>query len=278
MREILVIAELTLREAYRRLIVWLGLGLGALFVAVYGVGFHFIYRDIVRFSRGSDVFSDVGFNFTIVTAFYVVSFLGVILAVLLSAGTLSGEIGSHTIQSLAARPLRRRSLVLGKWLGLSAMIAAYIVLLVAGVVGATWVVSRYVPPNVVAVAGLLVLQALVMLSLSVLGSTRLPTMGNGVVGLMFYGLAVVGGWIEQIGAFAQNRSATNIGIISSLVVPSEAMWKMAAHRAQPSIIHNLGGGPFAVLSPPSTAMLVYAFVYVVVAVWLAVRSFDTRDL
>jgi len=277
-RDILTFAELTLREAYRRMLVWVGLILGLIFVALYATGFYYIHRDMVRSYGERNIYIDSGFNFTVMAAFYVVSFLGVMLAVLTSVGTLSGEISSHTIQSLAARPVRRSSIVLGKWLGLATLITAYILFLAGGVILATWIISGYVPAHAAIGVSLIVLQALIMLSLSILGSTRLSTIANGVLAFMLYGVAFVGGWIEQIGTFANNASATEIGIISSLLVPSEAMWKMAAYEMQPPALNALGVSPFSVGNRPSTAMLIYAVIYAVTATLLAVRAFSRRDL
>lgn len=278
MRDLMIIAELTLREARRRKIVWVALGLGLLFVLLYATGFYFIVQDVRRYSRGRDLALDMGFNFVVVAAYYVISFLGVVLAVLTSVGALAGEVQTHTIQALASKPLQRRVIVLGKWLGLAGMMALYLALLCGGVTLATWLISDYVPPHVLPATALIVFQALIMLSLSILGGTRLSTVTNGVVAFMLYGVAFIGGWIEQIGAVAQNATAVDIGILSSLVVPSEAMWKMAAYALHPPFIRALGVSPFVSASAPSPAMLAYAAAYTVGMIWLAVRSFDRRDL
>jgi Cu-processing system permease protein len=277
-RELILIAELTFREARRRKILWVALGLGAAFVALYGVGFYFIVRDFSARSSTPSVAYNSGLNMVIVAAYYVVSFLGVMLAVLTSVGTLAGEVQSQTVQSLAVKPFPRSAIVLGKWLGLSLMMAAYLALLSAGIALVTWAISGYVPPSLVQATALIIFQAIIMISLSILGGTRLPTVANGVLAFMLYGLAFIGGWIEQIGALARNEAAIDIGIISSLIVPSEAMWKMAANAMQSPLIRSLGMSPFASTSAPSPAMFAYAVAYTVTLVALAVRSFSRRDL
>ncbi|MBM3190366.1 MAG: ABC transporter permease [Chloroflexi bacterium] len=278
MRDILLVAELTIREARRRRILWTALGLGLAFVALYGVGFYFIHRDMVRYRPGAAVVLDSSFGFVVMAAMYVISFLGVMLAVLTSVGTLSGEISSHTIQTLATKPLRRSALVIGKWLGLFLMLVCYVFLLGGGVSLVTWAISGYLLPNVVQGIALVALQAVIMLSVSLLGSTRLSTVTNGVAAFMLYGLAFVGGWVEQVGSFMHNETAVDIGILSSLLIPSEAMWKLASYVMQPPAIRTLGLSPFSMAASPSTAMLAYALGYVVVMVALAVRSFGRRDL
>lgn len=278
MRNILIIAELTFREARRRKILWTAGGLGLAFVALYGLGFFFIHRDISRYAQGRSIALDSGFSFVVMAAMYVVSFLGVTLAVLTSVGTLSAEINSHTVQTLAAKPLRRGTIVFGKWLGLAAMLTAYIALLAAGVILTTWIISGYTLPNLLSGVLLIVFQAIIMLSLSVLGGTRLSTIANGVFAFMLYGLAFIGGWIEQIGSFTHNETAVDIGILSSLLAPSEAMWKMASYVMQPPAIRALGFSPFSIATAPSKAMLAYAVAYTVAVLGLAIHAFNHRDL
>ena len=278
MRDVLIVAELTFREARRRRILWVALALGLSFVALYALGFYQIFVDMLRQSRGRNVFLNGGFSFLIMAGLYVISFLGVMLAVLTSVGTLAGEISSHTVQALAAKPLRRGAILLGKWLGLALMLTGYILLLAGGVIVVTWMISGYVPPNVVGGLPLIALQAVIMLTVCMLGGTRLSTITNGVVAFMLYGIAFVGGWIETIGSFAHNEAAVDIGILSSLLVPSEAMWKMASYAMQPPVVRDLNISPFSLGTCPSTAMLIYAVVYTLVLLALAVHSFSRRDL
>jgi len=93
-----------------------------------------------------------------------------------------------------------------------------------------------------------------------------------------FGIAFVGGWIEQIGSFIQNQTAINVGIISSLLIPSEALWKRAAFEMQSPIVSALGFSPFTSASMPSTLMVVYGVLYAMTALLLAILLFNRRDL
>jgi ABC-type transport system involved in multi-copper enzyme maturation permease subunit len=53
-----------------------------------------------------------------------IDLLAAVMTVLTSVDTLSGEIASGTIQAVAAKPIGRWELMLGKWLGFTAMLAA----------------------------------------------------------------------------------------------------------------------------------------------------------
>ena len=61
-------------------------------------------------------------------------------------------------------------------------------------------------------------------------------------------------------------------------MPSEALWKRAAHELQSPLVSALGFSPFAAGSYPSLAMLIYSGLYLATAFFLAVRRFSRRDL
>ena len=119
---------------------------------------------------------------------------------------------------------------------------------------------------------------LLLLSVSILGGTSLSTLANGVLVFGLYGIAFIGGWIEQFGSFLHNQTAVNIGVISSLILPSEALWKRAAYAMQSPLVAAMGVSPFSSNSVPSPLMLVYAGLYTLAALYLAVHLFSRRDL
>ena len=85
--------------------------------------------------------------------------------------------------------------------------------------------------------------------------------------------------MEQVGALLRNETAVDLGILSSLILPSEVMWKKASAMFQPSVTGGFEmAGPFSVVSQPSNAMIVYAVLYVLVLLLAALWSFSRRDL
>jgi len=274
----LIIARLTFLEARRRWLFWVVGLLGLAFLILYGLGFFFTYRDFSRQAAGlSSMFFEVG-NMLVLMGLYVINFLGIVLAVLISVDTIAGEVTSGTIQTIVTKPLRRWQVVFGKWLGLATMLSVFLVSISAAMMGIVWLISRYVVPNAVQGVALIVLSGLVMLTLSILGGTRLSTLANGVVVFMLYGLAFIAGWIEQIGAFVRNATAVDIGIFVSLLVPGEAMWKRAAYLMQPPFVRDLGVNPFASSSAPNDAMVAYTIGYIILTLGIALRLFQRRDL
>jgi len=273
-----VIARLTLREAARRKILWAALILGLAFLALYGVGVYLIQREIMQERTAANFIREM-YNFLAMAGLYVVNFLVVMMTVLTSVDTLAGEIASGTMQAVATKPLRRFEIVLGKWLGFAAMLTVYLALMAGGVAALTFALTGYIVPGLASGLGLMLLEGITLLTVCILGGTLLSTLANGVLAFGLYGLAFIGGWIEQIGSLLRSEAAVNIGIVSSLLMPSEALWKRAAFEMQPPLLRDLGAmTPFSASSVPNERMILYAVLYIAVALALALRQFSRRDL
>lgn len=240
-----VIARLTFNEARRSKILLAAVLLSVVFLVIYGLGINFIAREI-RVSADSGfgpgvVQNNEIFNFLTMAGLYVVNFLTVMMTVLTSVGTLSSEITTGTIQTLATKPIRRWEIVFGKWVGYAGMLTMYLLLQGGGVLLLIIIISDYSPPNALLGLGYLWLNAMMLLSVSLLGGAALSTLTNGVLVFGLFGIAFVGGWIEQIGSFLDNQMAIDIGVISSLIMPSEALWKRLVFEMQSPLVAVLGG-------------------------------------
>jgi hypothetical protein len=134
------------------------------------------------------------------------------------------------------------------------------------------------PPRIHLGLPLMMLEGVVLVSLSIAGGTRFSTVTNGVLAFGLYGLAFIGGWVEQIGTWTSNEAARDIGTVASLIMPTESMWQLAAHHMQPPIMRDLGVTPFSPVSVPSGAMVVYAALYALVVIGFGLRSFSKRGL
>ncbi len=285
MKSVMIIMRLTLREAARRKVLWGLLVLGGLFLILYAVGLALIVPEIPQSSPGT--LQRIGgvntiYNFFLMAALYAANFLIIMIAVLIPIDTLAGEIGSGTIQSIAVKPLRRREIVLGKWLGFVILLGLCTLLMIGGVLLLTWLTAGYVPPNPASGPLSMFLEALVFLSVSLLGGTRLSTLANGVVGFALFGLAFIGAFVEQIGGFIQQfgntggETATQIGRAVSILMPSEVLWRRALADMSEGInpIRAMTVGA----STPDQGVMLYALIYAAVLLGLAILSFQRRDL
>jgi len=273
----LIIARLTFREASRRWILWVALILGILFLVIYALGFYEIQKDIQR-SSSSLIVDSAMYNFIFMAGLYAINFMTIMMAVLTSVDTLSGEIASGTIHTIVSKPLARWEIVIGKWLGFAGMLLLYLLLMSGGVILIVYGISGYTAPNILPGLALVGLNALLLLSVSLLGGASLSTLANGVLVFGLYGIAFIGGWIEQFGSFLNNQAAINIGVISSLIMPSEALWRRAAFDMQSPLVSAMGFSPFSSNSVPSPYMIVYAILFMGGVILLAIWQFNRRDL
>jgi len=88
----------------------------------------------------------------------------------------------------------------------------------------------------------------------------------------------MGGWLEQMSGFTQSARLATVGVVTSLIMPSEAIWRRAEFDMQTPLAAALPFSPFATVSIPSTTMIDYAAVYLVVALLMGVYHFQRRDL
>jgi Cu-processing system permease protein len=275
-----VIARLTFKEASRRWILWVAILLGLVFLTIYSIGFNEIQKDLQRQlgSQTARLQKNEIYNFILIAGLYAVNFLCIMMTVLTSVSTLSGEIESGTMQTLASKPVHRWEILIGKWMGFAGMLALYLLMMGGGVVLIVYLISGYTAPNTFLGLGLITCNTFLILSVCLAGGTTLSTLANGGLVFGLYGVAFIGGWIEQFGTFLQNQTAVNIGIISSLIFPSEVLWRRAAYKMESPIVSALGVSPFSSNSIPSPIMVAYALLYAILAIVYAIRKFNRRDL
>lgn len=281
MKRALVITRLTFLESIRRRIALAAFVLGIVFLILYGVGFHFIYKETLAETGrpGGTFMRNQFYNFFTTAGLYAVNFLTIAMGVLISADTLAGEINSGTIQTIASKPLYRLEIVLGKWLGFAALIAIYLLIMAGGVLAIVYFVSGYHVRNVTEAFSLMYLASIVIMSLSLACSSMFSTLATGGIVFGAYGIGFIGGWVEQIGSVLKNQTAINVGILSSLMIPTEAIWKRAAYEVTSTLGRSVAfGNPFAGVSVPNPAMIIYGVVYTAIMLLIATRQFSKRDL
>jgi len=277
MQSILAMAHLTLYESRRRRIVTAAIVCAAAFLAVYAAGLFFVHREQIR--EGRPFFQQQRtMQVLTIVGLFAANFLSVLFAVLLPVDTLSGEIDSGVIQTVASKPIRRADIVIGKWLGHAVIVMGYVLLLVLGVALTVRLIAGPIALQPIQAIPLMFLEIVLLMTFSIAGGTRLSTVTNGVTALGFYGIAFVGGWIEQIGGFAGSQAAKTVGIVASLISPADSIWRLASYHIQPETLRNFGAALFATSSIPTTLMVWWAAGFTVATLIFAVRSFSARQL
>jgi len=154
----------------------------------------------------------------------------------------------------------------------------FLTLIVSGLTAAHYWITHAEAHHLVRGMGLMWLESVLLLNLTFLFGTSLSTLTNGVLALGLHGVAFLGGWIEQFGMLTSNQRVANIGVLASIVMPSEALWRRAASEMQSPLLGATGFSPFGGGATPSGVMIGYAVCYTAVALILALRLFSRRDL
>jgi ABC-type transport system involved in multi-copper enzyme maturation permease subunit len=296
----LVVARWTFLEARRRKLLLAGVVLSIAFVMVFALAFTLLYHNQQHgLQTGQAQLSgpDGGLapretllfvsTILVVLGLYGVQFLAALLALFLGVASVSPEVDSGTLHAVLARPLSRLEYLLGRFLALAGMLVGYVVVMSGALLLTARVVAGYQAADTTRVVGLMILQVLVLLAVSLLGSTVLPTLANGIVMLALFGLAWLGGIVQFISTIPPgNDLMANLGTAVSLLLPADAVWRGASyHLMPPSLLvasSLVGQGdielPFASTAPMAPAMLAWALAYPAACIGLAVAAFRRRDL
>jgi Cu-processing system permease protein len=299
----LVVARWTVLEARRRRLLLAGALLSVAFVALFVLGFALLYRtqqrDLLEAqAQGTGPAAALNAReellamstILVILGLYGVQFLAALLGLFLGVASVSPEIDSGALHAVLARPLSRLQYLMGRFLALAGLLTAYVVVMSGALLLTARIVAGYRPGDVTRVVGLMVLQVLILLAVSLLGSTVLPTLANGVVMLVLFGLAWLGGIIGFVGTIPPgNELMANLGTAVSLLLPADAVWRGASYHVLPPsflVASSFAGGggddvvgiPFGSTTPMAPAMLAWALAYPVACLALAVAAFRRRDL
>lgn len=283
----LTIARLTLLEIVRRRLLLAAFVVTALVITLTGWGFAHV-PDIPCGRRAcSPAEIRTAAAAILILVIYMFSFVLAIGATFLAAPAIAGDIESGIALAVLPRPIRRSDLILGKWLALAFMLVIYAAVFVGAEVTLDWLGTGYVPPHPFIALLYLVGEGIVLLTLALLGSTRLSPMTVGITVLVLYGLVWLGGVTGAIGQAIQNTNVTHIGTVTSLLIPTDGLWRGALYNLEPVALlfvsgstaaANPGNAPFAVFAPPPHAYVVWAVCWIAAVMALTMWSFGQRDL
>jgi ABC-type transport system involved in multi-copper enzyme maturation permease subunit len=277
MRDVITMAHLTLVEARRRRIVLAGIVCALAFLMVFSVAVVFASREMSADASVSFIERQATLTAILLVGFMAAQFLSVMFAILLPIDTLSGEIDSGVMQTIASKPIARGQIVLGKWLGHLVLAFAYLLLVCAGILLALRLVGGFFPAGVSRAIPLLMLEITLSLTVAVAGGARFSTVTNAIAAVGWYGLAFIGGFVEAIGSFVGVASLKTIGVVVSLISPADSMWRLAAYYLQPEMLRATGLMALGA-STPTPLMVWWAAGFTVLMLLYAVRTFRRRAL
>jgi ABC-type transport system involved in multi-copper enzyme maturation permease subunit len=285
MRSIWSFAALTLREAARRRFL-LALAILTL-IGIAAIAFGFSRLPLLQ-CRGAPCPEPqirLAISQVLILVMFMFHSVFALGSVFIAAPAIISEIESGVLLALLPRPISRAEVVLGRWLGLAILIALYASATVAVLLLAVrWIVD-YVPPDPLRVAAYLVGSSIVLMTLALLLSTRVAPMTGGIVALVLFGLAWIGGIAQGIGLAFGNEALASIGTITSLILPTDGLWRGAIYHLEPAAIlaavsqmNAASGNPFLAAAPPPVSYLVWCVCWVGALVGISILSLERRDL
>ena len=280
MNPTLTIAALTMKEAVRRRLLLAFIAITTVIVGLSAWGFD-------RLSHTHSLTSgetNIAVPQALILFMFMFSFVIALSASAIASPSISSEIESGVLITIVTRPIRRVEVLIGKWLGLAALLALY-----AGVVCALefavvdWA-SGFVPPNPVLVTVYLFAEGALLLTLALLLSTRVPVIAAGVVGVAVFGAGWLAGVVGTLGSALNVAALRTVGQIGRVLLPTDGLWHAAIYYLQPSSLvaqHLAEGGrqdPFFAQGAPSLAYLLWVACWFLIVLFAAVASFDRREL
>lgn len=270
----------TFREAFTRKVLLVSLVMAAVFLGLYWTGVHYAVKDINK--AQNQMLAAVLYPQLLLFGLYFGSFIVSFLAILSSAGIISSEVENGSIQAVIPKPIRRSEIVLGKFLGQGIFLASYAALLFGAIYAVIYTKTGINLAGVWQSLLIFSLQPVVLMAVTMLFSTLFSTVVAGAGAFMLYAVAVVGGVIEQIGWLINNLYLRNAGIISSLMMPVDSLYRKIANVMLRSADNPLAGlqqmGPFGSSAEPSVWMVVYSIAYVFVMLGLSIYYFGKKDI
>jgi ABC-type transport system involved in multi-copper enzyme maturation permease subunit len=277
----LTIAGLTLREAFRRRVVWALLALTVVLLALSAWGFSKLVGLDTELGSMTSGEARLVASMLLNLIMFGMSLIAAIGTAFLAGPTLAGAVESGQALAVLARPVRRSAVLFGKWLGLVAFGSGYMTtaglaqILVVGVVVGYW------PPAPAAGLALLAGETVVLLTLALLLSSVVSTMASGIIAVGLFGATWVAGVVGGLGAAFGNEGVERVGTVSRILLPTDGLWRGAMNAFQdPNSLVQMGEGGFPFLSegPLTPAYLTWAALWIAVIWGLTALSFQRRDV
>ena len=287
MTAIATIARLTVAEAARRRIIWVLLGLTVVSVLLTSWGIERLVSLARERGEATEIEIQIGVSQVLILVAFMFSFVLAMTAAFLGAPSIAADLESGVAHAMLARPIRRADLVVGRWVGLVVIVVFYAALSGFLEMGAVRLVSGYAPPQPWMAVALLSAQAVVLLTLALLLSTRLPAIASGAVCVVLFGLGWMAGVFAGVGRFFEAGPLVTVAEASRWLLPSDGLWRGTIYALEPAVViaamEGVGGpavevNPFFAPIPPQPELIVWTAAWIVGVLALATWSLGRRDL
>lgn len=280
----ITIAKVTIREAARRRILWVLLALTVVSVALtsWGTG---ALAGLARSEGTGELEIRIGVSQILILAAFMFSFVLAMTAAFLGAPAIAADLESGIVLALLARPIRRSEYVVGRWLGLVAVVAAYAAASGFLEIGAVGLLTGHYPPEPVLAVVFLAAQAVVLLTIALLLGTRLPAIAAGAVCVVLFGLAWMAGVFSGVARAFNADALAAISEATRWLFPSDGLWRGVIYGLEPPLVQIVASGseigeanPFYAVAPPPPVYIVWSVIWIAGTLALAAWSLNRREI
>jgi ABC-type transport system involved in multi-copper enzyme maturation permease subunit len=284
---VLVIARLTLQEAASRKLIRVLVVLSLVSVGLTAWGLNALLASAREEGVPEIAIQVVGAWPVLVITAFMFSFILAMTAGFLAAPAIAGDIESGIAQAMLARPVRRADVVLGRWLGLAVVISGYAIVSGLLEIAVVTAIAGLGPPEPFVAVGYLAFEALLMLTLALLLSTRLSAVAAGAVTVVAFALTWIAGVMGSVARALDADAVAATLELSRAVLPVDALWQGVRWGLQPPLAMILASGefgtaleanPFFASGPPPVLAVGGAVAWVAIVLGLAIVSFDRREV
>ena len=273
------------REAVRRKVFAIVVLLTVLFLVLFWLANHYVFGQLQNITPPRDVHVDTrtfAGAFLAGLAMFATLFLGVVLAVFLTLGVVTGDAERGLLQPLVVRPIGRSTLLLARFLGAAGVCVAYVVAVYFAAVVITGLTGRWWPDVLVWPAVELAGGVVIVIAISLLGSVALSPTANGIGVFMLFGGGLVAGLLGSIGHALNSHAIKHASTIAAWALPFEALYqdglRMITEKTNGLTGFLLQLGPFGGAYVHGWAIRIWSLAYLLVVGTVALTTFARRNL
>jgi Cu-processing system permease protein len=209
-------------------------------------------------------------------------FLGTILAVFLTLGAVRGDAERGLLQPILVRPLRRRTVLLGRFAAAAGVCAVYVIVVFLCTAVITWAFSDWWPDRLLLPALQLAAAVAILAALSIGGSVVLASTANGIAVFMLFGAGLTASLLGQIGEALGSHTLDRVSTIVSWALPFEALYQAGLSELTQDTVGftrlAIDLGPFGGAEPAGALLWPFAVAYLVAVGAVSAAAFARRDL
>jgi ABC-type transport system involved in multi-copper enzyme maturation permease subunit len=259
--------------------------LTAAFLFLFWLANHYVFNQLSQITPPHDVHVDTrtfAGAFLIGLAMFATLFLGVVLAVFLTIGVVSGDAERGLLQPLVVRPVGRSTLLMSRFLGAAGVCVAYVLVVYFTAMVITGLTGHWWPDRIVTPALELAFAVVIVIALSLLGSIVLSSTANGIAVFMLFGAGLVAGLLGTIGHALNSHAVKHASTVAAWALPFEALYqdalRMITEKASGLTGFLLQLGPFGGAYVHGWGIRVWSVAYLIAVGAIALYAFSRRNL